>query len=180
MPELPPPGSWVEWAVSGATITVGVLGAPPGTWRLESSGPDGAGHVVTVQVVGIGYPPTSVSAFREAILEVGEGPAMRLTGPMLGTLSGRRTGITTLLAISCRGLEDAGASVADVAGRRINVRVWRSRDGTREMALSADVPFGIVRWVSSSGPATLHRWGGGYATRLKTTPMDLPRVPPPQ
>lgn len=177
----PPAGTWVEWDIAGETITLGVLEAPPGMWRLESSGPDGAGHRVTVQVVGREYPVASVGALAEAVLEVGEGPAMRLTGPMLGTLAGRQTAITTLLGIRCRGLESAGASTVELAGRRIDQRLWRSRDRTRELALSPDVPFGVVRWVSPGGGRTrLLRWGMGYVTRLKTIPTELPAIPPPR
>ena len=180
LPGTPPPaGTWVEWALDGETITLGVLEAPPGMWRLESSGPDGAGHLVTVQVTGRGYPVTSVTDFAEAILEVGDGPAMRLRGAMLGTLSGRRTAITALLGINCRGLEAAGTSPVEIAGRRISLHLWRGRAGDRELALSPDVPFGVVRWTGHGGRVTLLRWGQGYRTRLKTTPMDLPAVPPP-
>lgn len=165
--------------MDGETLTLGVLEAPPGLWRLESSGPDGAGHLVTVQVLGRQYPVASVTDLAEAILEVENGPAMRLTGAMLSTLSGRRTAITALLGVSCRGLESAGASSMEIAGRRINLHLWRGETGTRELALSPDVPFGLVRWTGAGGGVSLLRWGGGYATRLKTTPKDLPAVPPP-
>ncbi len=174
------PGAWAEYDFSGVRGPQGMKMAVVGK---EGSGRDAlywfefsfqgemGSMIMKALVPGWPYDPGQV---REMIMKMGDRPAMKMPAQALTMMRDRSpTNVGLESAQKCGDADVVGRESITVPAGTLNTVHLRPTEGEGDLWVSSDVPFGMVRWVSTSGEeVTLTDHGTGATTAITETPIE--------
>lgn len=117
--------------------------------------------------------PYDVSQVKTIIMKAGDQPAMKMPEQMLGMMRSRLPkDFAGDAARACGDAEVVGWEDVTVPAGAFNALHLRTREG--DAWVSADVPFGLVKFTGSSGNLVLTGHGADATSSIKEKPMQMP------
>lgn len=181
-------GQWVQYQMTGSQIPGGsaelqfaivgteeVAGQEHYWFELKMNSSQGT-YVSQFLVPAFPYEPKDIQA---VVMKMGDQPAMKMPKEMLGMMQqmGNQNQVMDITK-RCDDVEELGwESVTVPAGthRALHLKV---NDGSGELWVTNELPFGMVKWVGTKGEEmALKDHGKGAESSITETPQEMPGMP---
>ncbi len=129
------------------------------------------------QMLVPGGGPLEMDGIEEVVMKMGDRPAMKMTGMMLGMM---RTQLGKNMAFkdACTEVTMIGHEKVTVPAGSFNAKHFHSTKYESDMWVSPQVPFSMLKSASESHELVLVATGDGAKSAITETPQEMPGMAP--
>jgi hypothetical protein len=129
------------------------------------------------QMLVPGGGPLEMDGIEEVVMKMGDRPAMKMTGMMLGMM---RTQLGKNMAFkdACTEVTMVGPEKVTVPAGSFNAKHFHSTKYETDMWVSPQVPFSMLKSVGESHELVLVATGDGAKSAITETPQEMPGMAP--
>jgi hypothetical protein len=125
------------------------------------------------QMLVPGGGPLEMDGIEEVVMKMGDRPAMKMSGMMLGMMR-KQLGQTMAFKDACTEVEMVGQEKVSVPAGSFSAKHFHSAKYETDMWVSPKVPFSMLKSVGKAHELVLVATGDGAKTEITETPQEMP------
>jgi hypothetical protein len=129
------------------------------------------------QMLVPGGGPLEMDGIEEVVMKIGDRPAMKMSGMMLGMMR-KQLGQNMAFKDACAEVELVGQEKVSVPAGSFSAKHFHSAKYETDMWASPKVPFSMLKSVGKTHELVLAATGDGAKSEITETPQEMPALGP--